>query len=202
VNNAGGIMTRWISTTIVVAGLLAGFSAWPVQAASDPTRDDVLANVQRCAGFTDNRTWLNCFYGAAQPMRAQLGLSPAPDSQVNLVRNAPVPPPPPMSSASTAKSGSGWFSGITDLFDTSSTPSDSDFGTGAMRLAAYSFGKDGLFTATLSDGEVWTQSPYDDLRAHWSGQPASYTVMVSADMMGSHTMRVKGDHDYRVVRVK
>ena len=27
-------------------------------------------------------------------------------------------------------------------------------------------------------------------------------VIVTADMMGSHTMRVKGDHDYRVMRVK
>ena len=68
-------------------GLLAVLSvlaAVPVRAAADdPTRDDVLANVQRCAGITDNRTWLNCFYGAAQPMRAQLGLPPAPQSQVN-----------------------------------------------------------------------------------------------------------------------
>jgi hypothetical protein len=178
-----------------------GLSAAP--ALADPTRDDVMANLQRCAGFTDNHTWLNCFYGAAQPMRAQLGLAPAPDSQVSLLKTAPVPPPPPMTNtASASKSGGGWFSGITDIFDTSSTPSDSDFGAGAMRLAAYSYGKDGLFTATLADGEVWTQSKYDDLRAHWSGQAANYTVMVSADMMGSHTLRVKGDHDYRVVRVK
>lgn len=192
-------MTRWISKSLAVAGLLAGSSLWPAAAASDPTRDDVLANVQRCATFTDNRTWLNCFYGAAQPMRAQLGLSPAPDSQVNLVKNAPVAPPP-MNSAS---SSSGWFSGITDIFDSStSTPSDSDFTAGATRLASYSYGKDGLFTATLIDGEVWTQSPYDNLRAHWNGQASSYIVIVTSDMMGSHTLRVKGDHDYRVIRVK
>ena len=65
--------------------------AVPAAAASDPTRDDVMLNLQRCSGITDNRTWLNCFYGAAQPMRAQLGLPPAPDSQVSLVKNAPVP---------------------------------------------------------------------------------------------------------------
>ena len=79
---------------------------------------------------------------------------------------------------------------------------DDDFKTGTTRLTAFSFGKDGLFTATLADGEVWKQSPYDDIRAHWSGQPTSYVVIVTADMMGSHTMRVKGDHDYRVMRVK
>jgi hypothetical protein len=194
-------MARFIRTIILIC---AGLAALAAPAAADPTRDDVMTNLQRCAGFTDNRTWLNCYYGAAQPMRAQLGLSPAPDSQVSLIGTAPVPPPPPMTStASTAKSGGGWFSGITDIFNSSTnSSSDSDFGAGAMKLAAYSYGKDGLFTATLSDGEVWTQSPYDDLRAHWSGQAANYTVMVSSDMMGSHTMRVKGDHDYRVMRVK
>lgn len=192
------IATPCFALGFALAGLFAG-----TPALADPTRDDVMANLQRCAGFTDNHTWLNCFYGAAQPMRAQLGLAPAPDSQVNLLKSAPVPAPPPMTNtASSSKSGGGWFSGITDIFDvTSSTPADSDFGTGATRLASYSF-KGGLFTVTLADGEVWTQSPYDDLRAHWSGQAANYTVMVSADMMGSHTMRVKGDHDYRVVRVK
>ncbi|HZQ41536.1 MAG TPA: hypothetical protein VFA87_12100 [Rhizomicrobium sp.] len=193
---------RVISTMALLAAGLMSFAA---SASADPTRDDVLANLQRCAGFSDNRTWLNCYYGAAQPMRAQLGLPPAPDTQVSLVGSAPVPQAPPMRSASAtpSKSGGGWFSGIGDIFDlnTNST-ADSEFGTGAMRLASYSYGKDGLFTATLADGEVWKQSPYDDLRAHWTGPASSYTVMVSADMFGSHTMKVKGDRDYRVIRTK
>jgi hypothetical protein len=195
-------MTRLLCTI----ALLATGLALAVPASADPTRDDVLANLQRCAGFTDNHTWLNCYYGAAQPMRAELGLAPAPDSQVGLIASAPVPQAPPMKAASAAspsKSGGGWFSGITDIFDLNTNSSaDSDFGSGATRLVSYSYGKDGLFTATLADGEVWTQSPYDDLRAHWSGPATGYTVMVSVDMMGSHTLKVKGDHDYRVVRTK
>ena len=198
-------MTRLLCT---IALLAAGLVALTVPATADPTRNDVLANLQRCAGYTDNRTWLNCYYGAAQPMRAQLGLPPAPDSQASLINTAPVPQAPPMRSASatsnnTSKSSGGWFSGIGNVFDlnTNST-ADSEFGTGAMRLASYSYGKDGLFTATLADGEVWTQSPYDDLRAHWNGPASGYTVMVSSDMFGSHTMKVKGDHDYRVIRTK
>jgi hypothetical protein len=198
-------MTRWIYTTLPLLSLMAGLAATP--ALADP-RDDVMANLQRCAGFTDNHTWLSCYYGAAQPMRAQLGLSPAPDSQVSLINTAPVPAPPPMHSASTgssssSSSSSGWFSGVGDIFSLNTNKSsDGDFGAGTTRLASYSYGKDGLFTATLADGEVWTQSPYDDLRAHWSGQASSYAVIVSTDMFGSHTLKVKGDHDYRVMRTK
>ena len=191
-------MTRW-----TIALLAAGLAALAAPASADPARDDVLANLQRCAGFTDNHTWLNCYYGAAQPMRAQLGLPPAPDAQVSLINTAPVPQAPPMRAASAPKkSGGGWFSGIGDMFDISTNaPSDSDFNVGAMRMASYSYGGGGLFTVTLADGEVWTQSKYDDLRAHWTAPAASYTVVVTSDL-GSHTLRVKGDHDYRVMRIK
>lgn len=177
-----------------LALLLSGLANAPAHAASDPTRDDVMLNLQRCSGIADNRTWLNCFYGAAQPMRAQLGLPPAPEAQVSLVKNTPMTPPP-----MKQESDGGWL-GIGNIFG-SSTNDDSNM-SGAMRLSAFTFGKDGLFTATLADGEVWKQSPYDDLRANWSGAPSSYSVVVSSDMMGSHTMRVKGDKNYRVMRVK
>lgn len=175
---------------------LSGLFATPALAQNDPARDDVLANVERCGGITDNRVWLNCFYGAAQPMRAQLGLPPAPEAQVALAKNPPVPPRPV-----AKKDDSGWL-GIGSLNPFGSSNSDDDFRTGTSRLASFSFGKDGVFTATLANGEVWRQSPYDDLRAHWSGQPSSYIVIVTSDMMGSHTMRVKGDQNYRVMRVK
>ena len=175
--------------------ILSALFAAPAAAAGDPARDDVMANLQRCAGITDNRTWLNCFYGAAQPMRAELGLPPAPESQVSLVKNTPLVAPP---MNSDPKDDGGWL-GIGNIFGSSPEVASAP---GAMRLTAYSFGKDGLFTATLADGEVWKQSPYDDLRAHWNDKPTSYTVVVSADMMGSHTMRGQGDQNYRVMRIK
>src|SRR5260221_4702083 len=49
------------------------------------TRDDVVAGVQRCGVIHDNRVWLDCVYGAQQPMRAELGLPPAPEFQQRLV---------------------------------------------------------------------------------------------------------------------
>ena len=70
--------------TLVLLGLVLFSSV----ALADPTRDEVVSGVERCAGLTDNRTWLDCFYGSAQPMRALLGLAPAPPAQVKL-----VPPP-------------------------------------------------------------------------------------------------------------
>jgi hypothetical protein len=182
------------SRLFLLAIALSGLFAAPAAAASDPARNDVMLNLQRCSAITDNRIWLNCFYGAAQPMRAQLGLPPAPEAQVSLVKTAPVAPPPMKS-----EGDSGWL-GIGNLFG--GGPSEEESYAGAMRLSAFTFGKDGLFTATLSDGQVWKQSPYDDLRAHWSGQASSYEVVVSSDMMGSHTMRVRGDQNYRVMRVK
>src|ERR1044072_1980610 len=71
------------------------------------TRDDVLAAMQRCSVMQDDRTWLECTYGAQQLMRAKLGLQPAPDYQQRLVPPAPgargplasAPPPVPPAAA-------------------------------------------------------------------------------------------------------
>ena len=69
------------------------------------TRDDVMYAASRCGGIEDSRTWLDCYYGAAQPMRAELGLPPAPVSQQNLVPAAiPGVPAPPSQAAATPPS--------------------------------------------------------------------------------------------------
>src|ERR1700761_7909851 len=57
----------------------------PSVASAEPTRDDVMSGAERCAGIADNRVWLDCFYGSAQPMRSALGLPPAPFAQTKLV---------------------------------------------------------------------------------------------------------------------
>jgi len=54
-------------------------------------RDAVMINVYRCAAQASTRVWLDCYYGAAQPQRAALGLPPAPAAQVVLVTNSPAP---------------------------------------------------------------------------------------------------------------
>src|SRR3954465_15593896 len=56
-------------------------------------RDDVIAGMFRCAAIGDTRVWLDCYYGAAQPLRVQLGIVPAPQNQVRLAQNPPAGTP-------------------------------------------------------------------------------------------------------------
>src|SRR5688572_29791211 len=70
---------------LLISGLVMLAS---LPAFAEPTRDEVMAGAARCDGIADNRVWLDCFYGSAQPMRALLNLAPANPAQVRL-----VPPP-------------------------------------------------------------------------------------------------------------
>src|ERR1700759_681114 len=63
----------------------------PLPALAD-ARVDVVNGLARCAVLTDDRQWLDCYYGAAQPMRAQLGLTPAPQAQLQLQQQVQRPP--------------------------------------------------------------------------------------------------------------
>jgi hypothetical protein len=67
----------------LLAGLIAAIVLVP--SAQARPRDDVMSGAFRCAPISDSRKWLDCYYGAAQPARAALGLQPAPDAQVRLV---------------------------------------------------------------------------------------------------------------------
>jgi hypothetical protein len=76
---------RRLSWLIPFAVLL--FIAAP---ASARPRDDATAGAYRCAPIGDMRQWLDCFYGAAQPVRTQLGLPSAPAAQVRLSLSPPA----------------------------------------------------------------------------------------------------------------
>src|SRR5258707_126800 len=52
-------------------------------------RDDALSGAFRCAAISDSRQWLDCYYGAAQPVRTALGLSPALAAQLKLAASPP-----------------------------------------------------------------------------------------------------------------
>lgn len=77
-----------LSLGILSGLLLAG-------AAQARPRDDVMSGAFRCAAIGDSRTWLDCYYGAAQPVRAGLGMKPVPAAQARLVAQPPAGTPTP-----------------------------------------------------------------------------------------------------------
>jgi hypothetical protein len=52
-------------------------------------RDDALSGTVRCGVIADSRQWLDCYYGAAQPVRAALGLGSALPGQIALAAAPP-----------------------------------------------------------------------------------------------------------------
>lgn len=70
---------------LFVAGLILGLSL--CGAVARP-RDDVMTELYHCNGLDSDRRWLDCYYGAAQPARAGLGLKPALPSQVQLAQSS------------------------------------------------------------------------------------------------------------------
>ena len=188
---------------LVISALLAATSAF-----AGP-REDTLAGISRCAGLPDDRTFLDCVYGAAQPMRAHLGLPPAPVTQQHLVPPAPmgyapaptagmipsaapvyVPPvaaaprmatavPPPATRPAPKV-------GVVDSF----LGNDST----ANWMEAFSFDSHHLFTVTFSNGQVWRQDASDTARAHWTGRPSDFSIKLAIDATGrSGQLWVRGD---------
>jgi hypothetical protein len=150
------------------------------------TRDDVRAASQRCDRIVEERAWLDCYYGAAQPMRARLGLPPAPNAQQAL-----VPPAGPGAAVNQAPAASGNF------FERLLTQRDVK-AEAPTHMASYSFDKAGFFTVTLSNGEIWKQSSVDAIQAKWRGQPGTYVVTI---LPGSK-MKVGAHETYMVERVR
>lgn len=168
-----------LSKRNLAAGLaLALLCASMLPAAAD-MRDDILDNAKRCNAIADDQHWLDCYYGVAQPMRAKLGLVPAPQSQQRML---------PSQRANTGLVAS--ILGEAQMADISAT------------LSAYSFNSSGLFTVTLSNGQVWVQSPNDEKRARWSRPAGTMTVKISPGAFGTFNMVIEGQGQaYKVKRL-
>ncbi|MBV9549295.1 MAG: hypothetical protein JO256_06435 [Alphaproteobacteria bacterium] len=177
----------------------------PAAAFAD-ARDDVVAGMARCGRIADDRQWLECLYGAAQPMRAKLGLPPAPESQQMLSRtqgaataSASVAPrsvaaPPPASVTASVGPGAGF-----------GLPRAGSNANESGRIAAFSFDPYGIFTVTLTNGQVWRQNSSDSTKARWSVPPSrmAYNVVISEGILGSYDFKVIGmPGTYKVRRIK
>lgn len=171
---------------IMFALLLAA----PLAAQADPIRDQVINGALRCDQITDNHAWLDCFYGSAQPMRASLGLSPAPQAKL-----VPVPAPnaPVRKLAPAPQARQGFWDTVVGK-----TGPAAD----GVAMASYQYGRGNNFTVTLADGQVYQQKSNDTALSHWSAAPASYRVTVTRAPDG-YMLRVRGEADtvYHVTRI-
>jgi len=121
-------------------------------------------------------------------------LPPAPGFQTQLVPPAPgaragMPPPSPpaaaparVASAPPPQKTDGLFG---SLFDNGSEET--------LRMASYNFNPRGLFTVTLSNGQVWRQRANDTAFATWGAKANDYYVTVRAQTTGGYSLSVRGD---------
>ena len=162
------------------------------QPALADTRDDVMAAMQRCAVLQDDRTWLECTYGAQQIMRAKLGLPPAPDYQQRLVPpasavSAPMPETrKPVSSA--PRRGSFW-----QVLTGSAPP------VATSTLTAIDYDGQGAFIVTLQNGQVWRQV---DVESGPKARPKiGSKVTITPGAFSSYNFKSDDDpHIFKVVR--
>jgi hypothetical protein len=195
---------------IVLAALAAGAALAPLPVLAD-AREDVVNSMTRCAALPDDRQWLDCYYGAAQPMRAWLGLPPAPQSQLKLlqqtsqpapgapnvpgaavplpatvtraaVRNGPPPPPKK--------------SGIFDVFGGSDVVNNEP-------VQSYQVTPKG-FIVTLVDGQVWKQTEEDASKfpVDWHDPASSMQVTITQGALHSFNL-VMGNESrhHKVTRI-
>ena len=168
-----------------------------------PVRDEVMSAAAGCIRVAEDRPWLDCYYAAAVPMRVQLGLSApktAPRPQAApapvLASSAPAAPqaaapsgPPPMPRNTGLLHG--LFSNLKPIVR-------------GMPMQSYTLDRQGAFTVTLVDGQVWQQSAEDEIYhpARWRKDASQMLVTVSPDVMHTFTLAVAGeDRIYKVHRI-
>lgn len=166
------------------------------QPRDEAVRDDVVAAAAGCARVTGDRAWLDCYYAAAMPMRAQLGLS-APQAAARPAPQLASVPPPPATPAGPPPMprNSGLFSG---LFH-SAKPVVRD-----MPMQSFVLNDKGAFTITLEDGEVWEQLEEDEIYhpARWHRSASEMQVTISPASMHTFFMTVSDEnYMYKVRRI-
>jgi len=153
--------------------------------AGDPgPRYQVTAEALRCNGVADERQWLNCYYAAAGPVRAQLGLPPAPQAPPPIPGNAPM--------VASARPGGQPAPGHAAL------PT-----AGWVQMSSYRFNRNGIFTIVLANGQQWQQLSGDTNLAHWHKPAESYQIRITRGALHSLNLKVKGEAaNYKVERAE
>lgn len=204
-SGANGVTGRKAIGALTFGAALLGCTA-----AHADTRDDVLSGIGRCGVIHDDRTWLDCLYGAEQPMRAHLGLQPAPEFQQRLVPVGPVlpvstmpaqmpasmptAPEPRVATQPPPRKKAGFWTTLIGA----APP------VAVSRMASYRYEKNGAFVVTLANGQQWRQMDIDSgTQALWLRPPSTYTITVSQGAFGSFTLHTDDNpHVYKVARVQ
>jgi hypothetical protein len=136
-------------------------------------RDAVMASALRCYAIENDRGWLDCYYAAAAPMRGALGLSPPPQA-------APGPLPPSMQAGAAPDR----------LALKATAPGRIEHV--ATRMASYTFDRNHIFTAMLTNGQTWHQVSGDTNTAHWTKPATDYSVKITRGSFSSYNFQVEG----------
>jgi len=184
---------RILSATVILA--------LSPQLAFADTRDDVMAAMQRCRTFPDDRTWLECTYGAQQAMRAKLGLAPAPDYQQRLVPPAtsavaaplPVPASPPSANAAAPRpapvTAPRRKASIMQILTGTAPP------VAVSNVASVEYGANDAFLVTLQNGQTWHQVNAG-VAPKARFKPGT-KVTIKPGALGSYNLQADG-HSYKV----
>jgi hypothetical protein len=141
-------------------------------------------------------------------MRAQLGLTPAPQAQIQLLQQvqrppaygAPVPPAALPATVTRAAVRTGpppppKRSGLLDVWGGSDIVSNAP-------LKSYEVTRDG-FTVTLPDGQVWKQTDADKNPVRWHDDASSMRVTISQAAMHTFNLVLNDENQhYKVKRIR
>jgi hypothetical protein len=176
------------------AFILALLAATPALAGP---RDDVYAASQRCVALADDRAWLDCYYGAAQPMRGQLKLPPAPTSQTALVPPAgTVPPPQTLAMRAAPRKDGPVGRTIGYLAGGAAVVTD-------MPIQSYEAGRQGGFTVVLANGQVWRQTDDQTRFVRWRDGAQAHRVTIHKGALDSFNLAFDKESDrYKVQQIK
>jgi hypothetical protein len=197
--------------------LAAGFwlAAFILPAAAD-SRDVAKDRMARCDDIVQTRQYLDCLYAALQPLRADLGLAPAPQATTYAPLFASNAAPRPSPTSESRQGGSLGFIDrlITgEVFIGGTMVAPEQFGLKNAKpgrgenvdhivqpITSFTLRSNG-FDITLANGQVWTQQGFDDARAQWK-KTDSLVATISYGASGTFNLSVGDNVLYKVRRIK